>query len=78
MTPASFRLTSNCLPIAFQLPVFQLAVPIELEGWKNLPPRRPLYRLWRLYPVTPSRGGATHRRYTKPAPAPLDGIGPTP
>ena len=79
MTPASFQLTSNCLPIAFQLPVFQLAVPIELARWKvgrTFHLARPLYRLWRPSLVPSSRGGATHRRCGKPAPGPLANMGP--
>ena len=79
MTPASFQLTSNCLPIAFQLPVFQLAVPIELARWKV---RRtfhlalPLYRLGRPLLVPSSRGGAAHRRSSKLALGPLANMGP--
>ena len=81
MTPASFQLTSNCLPTACQLPVFQLAVPIELARWKvgrTFHLARPLYKPRRPSLVTSSRGGATHRRCSKPVPAPLDGMGPTP
>ena len=83
MTRASFQLTSNCLPIAFQLPVFQLAMPIELARWKvgrTFHLARPLYRP-RPSLVTSLRGGATHRRRSKPAPGYLRdnvrGAGPT-
>ena len=78
MTSASFQLTSNCLPIAFQLPLFQLAVPIELARWKvgrTFHLAQPLYRLWRPSLVRSSLGGATHRRCSKPAPGLLANMG---
>ena len=79
MTPPSFQLASNCLPIAFQLLVFQLAVPIELARWKvgrTFHLARPLYRLCRPFLVTSSRGGATHHGCSKPARGPLANMGP--
>ena len=80
MTRPSFQLTSNCLLTAFQLPVFQLAMPIELARWKvgrTFHLARALYR-----PRRPSR--LRHRAAARPivgTPSlrrPLDGIGPTP
>jgi hypothetical protein len=63
MKAAAFELPSNYLPTCFQLPVFQLAMPIELAKWKvgrTFHLARPLYRpRWHLFSLV--RGGADVR-----------------
>ena len=63
MKAAAFQLPSNYLPTCFQLPVFQLAMPIELARWKvgrTFHLARPLYRpRWHLFGLV--RGGADVR-----------------
>jgi hypothetical protein len=76
LTP--FQLTSSLLRTYFQLPVFQLGMPIGLATWKvarTFHLARPLYRpRWHLFGLV--RAGAAVR--SQPAPAPLGDIGPTP